>query len=322
MLQRKPQPKILRKLRILISSKSLNMPNPRKCPYWHVAYSAVLSVPALVLADVTPETPELNNRDKSGQYPASLVVKTRTATTYPIDLTVFTAILNHFDFDRGRTPGREGMHALPAGMHHRRTTLSAFWEYGVLDNFQIGAALPVVFRDFQDWSSDAHDTPKGMGDMLLYGKWRLMRETVSQPAIAADVWFKLPTGGEKRGLGNGENDFTVTAEISKRYDRLSFHLNPGYTFTGGDRSVLGEAADDRLTVNMGVIYHYTSSMLPMVELNGLWWGDLGHQVDLGGGVLFFLKKDVSLKLGIAVPLDVDMPWSSEVVPWVKLATWY
>jgi len=70
------------------------------------------------------------------------------------------------------------------------------------------------------------------------------------------------------------------------------------------------------------IYHWMPKILPMFEMNGLWWGDLGHQIDLSAGALFFLRRNVSLKVGIAVPIDVKMPWSTRWMPWIKLAAWF
>ncbi len=43
--------------------------------------------------------------DSLGKYPASLLIETRTASTYPEGLYVLTLVTNHFDFTRRREGG-------------------------------------------------------------------------------------------------------------------------------------------------------------------------------------------------------------------------
>lgn len=256
-----------------------------------------------------------------GKYPASLVIKTRTACTYPRGLKVFTLVLNHFDFKHNR--GKTGdMHGLADGVENRRTNSVLWAEYGITDRLQTGLALPYTFRHYRNDSNGIDDTSSGIGDMWAYAKYRIHSETPKLPGVAVDLWVKSSTGNRRRGLGNGETDLKVTTEISLRRGLWSFHLNPEFTLTGGDRGTLGPAADNRTALNAGIICHRSTWILPMIEMNALWWGHLGREVDVGGGVLMFLRKNVSLKVGIAVPVTVDMPWAANWVAWAKLATWF
>ncbi len=268
-----------------------------------------------------PQKPANGGEAECGKYPASLVIKTRTACTYPAGLRVFTLVGAYADF-AARREADGSMVGLPDGMRHRRTLTLLWSEYGITDRLQCGIALPFVVREYRDSAAGVHDHADGLGDMWAYAKYRALVETPSHPAVALDAWVKLPTGDEDKGLGNGEFDVKLTAEVSKRLGLLSFHFNPEYTLTGGGRDEVGAAADDRITVNAGVIVHWLPRVLPMVEANGLWWGDVGHEVDVGGGFLFFLDKNASLKVGVSVPVDVDMPWAVRWMPWVKLAAWF
>jgi len=281
----------------------------------------------VVAARTEPRTAASETREprggeaECGKYPASLVIKTRTACTYPAGLRVFTLVGAYADLTARR--GADGsMYGLPDGMRNRRTLTVLWGEYGITDRLQCGIAFPYVFREYKDSATGVHNRPDGLGDMWAYVKFRPVVETPARPAVALDVWVKLPSGDEEKGLGNGEVDVKLAAEISKRCGRLSFHLNPEYTFTGGGRDEVGAAADDRITMNAGMIVHWSSRVLPMIEANGLWWGDVGHEVDVGGGFLFFLSKNTSLKVGVSVPLDVDMPWAVRWMPWIKLAAWF
>jgi len=214
------------------------------------------------------------------------------------------------------------MHDLPAGMHHRRTTSILWGEYGLNGRFQFGVGIPYVFRDFQNKAADVHDTPRGLGDIWLYGKYKVLAETLTRPAFSADLWVKTSTGDDDKGLGSGYTDVKITMEISKRFNELSLHLNPEYTFSGGSHSKRGDAADDKIAVNFGGMYHMSPNIIPMLEVNGLWWGDVGHSVDIGGGALFLFGKNTSLKLAVSIPVDVDMPWSTKWTPWIKAAVWF
>ncbi len=151
-------------------------------------------------------------------------------------------VVNHANFRRRQRPGRKGMYSLPPGVHRRRTTTLLWSEYGLTDRLQFGLAVPYVFRTFQDREAGIDDRGQGIGDVWLYGKYRIVSERQIRPAISTDVWLKTCTGKRDRGLGNGKLDVRLTAEISKRIQDFSFHLNPGYTFTGGSHSKIGKAA--------------------------------------------------------------------------------
>jgi len=277
-------------------------------------FSIVISISYSHFAQASPAS-------KIGKYPASLLVKTRTATVYPQSLKVFTWVTTHADFKK-RRDASGNMQDLPAGMHHRRTTSVLWGEYGLNGRFQMGIGIPYVFRDFKNEASGTHDTPNGLGDIWLYGKYKFLHETLNSPALAGDIWIKTTSGDKYKGLGSGYTDVKLTLEISKRYNDLSLHLNPEYTFSGGNHSERGNAADNKIAVNFGAMYHMTPKTVPMIELNALWWGDLGHSVEIGGGALFFIGKANSLKLSVSLPIDVDMPWQTRWTPWIKAAYWF
>ena len=256
------------------------------------------------------------------KYPASLLFATRTATTYTENTTVLTLVFTDFDYAKKRNAVDLQMHSLPDGMHFRRTALTAWGEYGLTNKLQFGMALPYVRRNFEDPSVNKNDVDDGIGDALLYTKYKVIDESSLCPAIAFDFWLKTSTGDQATGLGNGELDEKIAIEISKRINDFSLHLNPEYTFTGGSKSEIGNAADDKAALNFGVMYHLSPKIIPMAEVNALWWGDQGHEYDVACGALFFFGKSSSIKVGVSIPFNVDMPWSVAWTPQVRLATWF
>ncbi len=260
--------------------------------------------------------------DVSGKYPASMLIKTRTATTYPEGMWVFTVVGTWFDADEKRNKGKDEMEDLPTDVTYRLGTSVLWAEYGVTDRLQLGLAAPVLYRRMENPVAGVNDTMVGLGDMCSYVKYKVITETSGRPGVSADVWAKLPTGDEDRGLGNDQTDITLALEVSKRIGCLSWHLNPEYVFTGGSHDEIGDAAHNRAVLNVGVMWHATASLVPMLEVNTFRWGPQGNQTDIGGGFLWFPTKSTSLKVGVSVPVDVDMPWSADWTPWVKYAWWF
>lgn len=290
--------------------------------YQHVLllfFACLITIISLQPSHISAE--ENGKENVYGQYPPSMLIAARTAATYSANLYTFSLIFNDYNYDKMRSAVDGDMHSLPSGMHYRRTTLSLWGEYGLTNNWQFGIGLPYVHRDYKNEAANKHDVNNGLGDILLYTKYKVVSEDSVYPAISVDLWLKTSSGDKTEGLGNGELDTKITAEISKRINNISLHLNPEYTFTGGDRGKLGNSADDKKALNLGVIYHFSPTVVPMAEINALWWGRQGNEVDIGGGVLFFLGKSSSLKLGVSVPVSVDMPYSASWAPWIRLATW-
>lgn len=256
------------------------------------------------------------------KYPNSLLLRTRTAATYPAGLSVFTLVGTYQDFTEYRNPATHKMSELPQGMRRWQYTALFWGEYGLTDRTQLGIAVPFIDRRYHNDRIGLDNASTGLGDLSLYGKTKVVTETQWLPALTLDGFLKVPSGDEDEGLGNGEMDFTVACELSKRYSDYSLHINPEYTFTGGDRKELGATAEDRLRLNCGLMWHVTPKFLPVFEWNALWWGDVGDQHELGCGFLWFPFENVSIKLAVAVPVYSDQPWEVDWTPWIKIATWF
>jgi len=256
------------------------------------------------------------------KYPNSLLLRTRTAATYPSGLHVFTWVGQYQDYTERRNPITGKMEDIPSDMERKLFTSTFWWEYGVTNRFQVGVNTPLISRTFEQKSTGLDDSETGMGDISLYSKYKILSETEWLPAVTVDGFLKLPTGDTSKGMSNDETDGTLGTSLSKRWDAVSFHVNPEYTFTGGHYSDIGAAADDRFRLNCGVLWHATDYLLPSLEWNGMWWGDVGDQQEVGGGILWFPAKNVSVKLAVAFPIDSDVPWESDRSYWIKVATWF
>ncbi len=212
---------------------------------------------------------------------------------------------------------------LPEGMSHWRLN-NIFWaEYVPINGVQVGASLPYIFRAIKNPEANLDSSFNGVGDPWIYGKVLLLQESHNVPAVATDLWLKLPLGDQDSGLGTGTTDMKAGLMISKRIRRISLHLNPEVMVGGLNESPqISRLTGNSLAVNMGLAVHGIKGFLPVIEGNGLWLGDSGHQIDVGGGVLVNLHSNAAIKLGATFPVAVDMPWSVTWAPWVKLAGWF
>lgn len=58
-------------------------------------------------------------------------------------------------------------------------------------------------------------TDSGLGDIVLSGSYQLLSESELRPWVAATLKAKLGTADEVKGLGTGENDYTLQLEVAK-----------------------------------------------------------------------------------------------------------
>ena len=138
-----------------------------------------------------------------------------------------------------------------------KTDIAAFvMTYGVSDQFDVGAAIPVVKvtlsaktdATIQRLATGPSDNPPtihrfagekqsatfedsgsatGVGDIVLRGKFRVVGGAVGGLALAADV--RLPTGEERDLLGTGATQGRVSLIGALRLGNFSPHINGGYT---------------------------------------------------------------------------------------------
>ena len=139
--------------------------------------------------------------------------------------------------------------ALSLDMHANTVTLLG--NVGVTDRLDVGAALPFVSLSLAGRRVDTYrGTPlvqaigsasaTGPGDLLVRGKYNVVRRAGSGVAVGAEV--RLPTGNELNLLGTGETSIKPRLIASLERERVAFHGDIGYGFGGlSDELVYGGA---------------------------------------------------------------------------------
>lgn len=70
----------------------------------------------------------------------------------------------------------------------------------------------------------------GIGDLMLNYRYQAWMETTTRPAFSPRVSLILPSGDDRRGLGDGSTGMQFNLPFSKIVgDRVSVHANLGYT---------------------------------------------------------------------------------------------
>lgn len=74
----------------------------------------------------------------------------------------------------------------------------------------------------------------GLGDISLYGKYQMLLESRSRPALSLRLGVKLPTGDESRVFGSGHPDVGIGLAIEKTVgSRIIFYGNINGVFPTG-----------------------------------------------------------------------------------------
>jgi hypothetical protein len=156
-----------------------------------------------------------------------------------------------------------------------QTVYSLGGAYGIGDDLTVGLSLPYLRRDGitavhfdRDMGmSMQHDIGEsnGLGDLTLYGQYRLVRKLYEGIDLSLIAGLKTPTGATgntsnnqrietEHQPGSGSWDPLVGIALSKRIERLSLHASGLYTITtqGSQSTDLG----NRAQVSVAAAYRF------------------------------------------------------------------
>ena len=147
--------------------------------------------------------------------------------------------------------------------------------YGVTDQFDLGLAVPLVKVDMLARSTatiqrlatglcctgihqfvgggatstiEQSGNASGLGDILVRGKFRVLRGSVGALALLADV--RVPSGEERDLLGTGTTQVKGAVIGSLHFNPVSLHLNGGYTWAAETNGV--KTVPDQINYNFGL----------------------------------------------------------------------
>jgi hypothetical protein len=99
----------------------------------------------------------------------------------------------------------------------------------------------------------------GLGDVVLKGRFYVLDEQGPLPTFALTARVKAPTADADKGLGTGEWDEGVGAEVSKRFaERWVGYGDLGYTIIGKPDGV---PLRNQWNYDVGLGYYFTKALL-------------------------------------------------------------
>ncbi len=72
----------------------------------------------------------------------------------------------------------------------------------------------------------------GLGDLYLYGSYKLVMQKDVLPEISLDGYVKFPTATPGMNIGTGKYDFNIAVSLRKTISRFLFYTQIGYLFLG------------------------------------------------------------------------------------------
>ncbi|HEY0874405.1 MAG TPA: hypothetical protein VGD94_13115 [Vicinamibacterales bacterium] len=156
----------------------------------------------------------------------------------------------------------------------RSSSITLFGSYGVTDDFEIGAALPLirltldgerlnVYRGEPFLQASGEASTGGIGDVALRAKYTLASGDIGAVAVSGEV--RLPTGDEENLLGAGDLGVRVLGIGSLERGRFTLHGNGGFVLGGvsDELNFAGAAAfavQPRVTVSGELLFRRVSDL--------------------------------------------------------------
>jgi hypothetical protein len=97
------------------------------------------------------------------------------------------------------------------------------YNYGPLPDTQLHIVIPFVRSAPKDASSEY-----GLGDIEVGVKYRFLQETETSPQVGIFPMAELPTGDDKKGLGNGKTWWRLPVWIQKSWGDWKTYGGAGY----------------------------------------------------------------------------------------------
>lgn len=177
--------------------------------------------------------------------------------------------------------------------------------YGVSERLELSVETPFVVHHAKGGA-----TTGGGGDVSLVAKLLLVEEKPPFPAVALKAVSKLATGDYDRGLGTGDEDYSLVVAASEALGPLQLHAQFGYTWVGdGKDATLRDIATYGAAIDCGI----TEGLNAIGEVfgNQNTAPDEDDQVNLVLGFTYRLADhvtlDVSAKRGLT---DTALDWGA------------
>jgi hypothetical protein len=198
---------------------------------------------------------------------------------------------SEFNYDREK---EEGVTTKETGGE-----IAAILSYGILDNIDIVLGMPFQMLKIKE-DDELTSRERGISDLSLEVKWRFYEKDGLGFALKPGI--TLPTGNEKKGLGNGRPSYGLAFITTKELGPWAFHFNLGYT-----RNEYKLREDKE--ANRKDIWHVSLASVVEVVKNLKLVGNIGvernpekasskHPAFILGGLIYSISENVDIDIGV------------------------
>ena len=176
--------------------------------------------------------------------------------------------------------------------------------YGLTENVDIVLGLPYQWTKTKEDGETVSDVD-GVTDLSLEAKWRFYENDGF--SFALKPGFTLPTGNERKGLGNGRPSYALTFITTKEIEPWAIHLNLSY-FHNEYRLREDKAANRRgiwhvsLAGELEVIENLKAVANIGVERNSDKESNR-HPAFILGGIIYSISENVDIDFGLKKALN-------------------
>lgn len=174
--------------------------------------------------------------------------------------------------------------------------------YGFTETFEVTANIPYTY-----FNPEQGPDLGGISDISLRPEWNFFQETQELPALSFATVVKFDNGSERRGLGSGEVDVSLSLQASKTFSSLTGHFNIGYTFV---REPSGTNLDNVVFYNFGLQNSLNDVFSLVGEIVGQTNSEPAGDDDLWEGLVGFIYqpiKNYAIDAGIGFGLTDSSP---------------
>lgn len=182
----------------------------------------------------------------------------------------------------------------------------------VIENYIPGSNIHTFTGAPENADSSTGGSKTGIGDVILRAKYTFT-SMADLPSMAVLGQITTPTGDENNLLGSGEAKFKGIFIASKRYGRLTPHVNVGYEIT------TGESVQDNLSYAVGADARMTPTFTLAADILGRY---NPHQHEIGNHLVDFAIEgkwnpfkqfNAPLNAYVIIPINKDDGLRADVI---------
>ncbi|MBN2513113.1 MAG: hypothetical protein JXB18_09270 [Sedimentisphaerales bacterium] len=277
-----------------------------KCMMW-CTLAAFLALPAAALPSST-SAPAVQDKSDGldpwlNKYCISFFNKARSAKILPVGRWQVSMKYQEFDMDQ-KEKYQGHYNSMPSGRYKDQDKWTLCIKYGWIKDHQIAVGIPYCDNRFNYGS--VLNNSSGVGNIFIFDKWSILKETNNFPAVSVDFWYYFPSGDPGRMLGTDDDAYKVTTEVSKAWKDFSLHLNPGYKWDKKDGN------NNETELNAAILFTSMKTLWPAIEYNYLYKEDAGHSQDILPGLIWKYRKGGSIKAALQINVDSTFSYRDRV----------